>query len=192
MPVLVEPTLLLADQLNRLPQRLVQSLWAELESTNQRLTRLLSEAEAARFVALDRHQAFQHCLKSVCDAHSVEPALLRAPYKFQRLVFARAQLAGILTELLRATQQEIARLICRDRSTISHTLVVHRQLLETDPHYRRQYQALKARCSDHLAPEEGLADAGGQTHTDTTPKAPASVFRSTLSPTHDPAETPTY
>lgn len=157
MPVLIEPTLLLADELGRLPSSLAESLWSEVEKTNQKLVQLLSEAAHARSAAIDRHQQFLTCLQKVCEAHQVEPALLRTPYKFQRLVFARAQLAALLRELHQATQLEISRLICRERSTISHTLVVHRQMLETDPAYRRQYIRLKAACT--LQPTTGKQPA---------------------------------
>ncbi|MDX2063429.1 MAG: hypothetical protein SFY70_10245 [Bacteroidia bacterium] len=147
MPVFIEPTALLADQLDRLPPTLVQHLWREVEQANDRLANLLRQAETTRHATLERHQLLQRCLALACQHHGVEPALLRSPYKFQKLVFARAQLAAVLKELHQATQLEIGRLLCRDRSTISHTYTVHDNMFKTNPGYKATYLRLKADCS---------------------------------------------
>lgn len=152
MPILIEPTAIMAESLKRLSPTEAEIVWACMECSNQELQKLLEKYGASPLQALDRKQAFRVFTSHVCAIHRVEPELLRSPYRFQRLVNARSQLAVLLIELLDAIHVEVAQTVGRERSSVSHMVQNHHDMMKFNEVYRSQYQRLEAMCRTSIFP----------------------------------------
>jgi hypothetical protein len=144
MPVFIEPTPLLAHALGELRQGPANTLWRALDQANLRIARLLEQVNHLRLLtAYTRELALAERL--VCHLWGLPATMLHSRLRHNRLVLARTQLAALAREQFCCTQLELATLLGRDRSTVSHSLRVHANLLRTDSLYRSHYLTLKAR-----------------------------------------------
>lgn len=61
-------------------------------------------------------------IRSVCALHGVDPATMPGPKNDRRTHLARSAVARALMDELGLNQSEVARALCRDRSTIRYLL----------------------------------------------------------------------
>lgn len=139
MPNYLELTPTLLRHLPQLTPSRRQALWHQLETTNRRLHVLLSRPDPHP-PKQDRALLARHL---VCQAWSLTPGLLHAPYRYPRLVQARTQLAALLIYHCGFRQHQAARLLARHRTTVSHGMRLHALALTEDAHYAARYRQLE-------------------------------------------------
>ena len=84
----------------------------------------------------------QNPLKQVMSAFGVTLKELRSGNRKQHLVDARSMVAAALMQQQFTRQQDIAELLGISQAAVSHLLVRHRNLVEVDPKYQRQWERI--------------------------------------------------